>query len=47
VTVVPLWANAVDAANPHAVMADKSWFLIQLDSPWMVCPGNVRVSAEA
>src|SRR5712671_2973386 len=47
VTVVPLWANAVDAANTQAVMADKSCFLIQLDSPWMGCPGNVRVGGEA
>jgi hypothetical protein len=47
VTVVPLWANDVDAVNTHAVMADKTSFLIQLDSPWMVCHGNVRVSADA
>jgi hypothetical protein len=33
VTVVPLWANAVDAVNAHATNADKKSFRIPSDSP--------------
>src|SRR3954468_4740997 len=47
VTVVPLWAYAVDAANANAEMADKSSFRIQLDSPWRSVDRNVRVGGEA
>src|SRR6266513_6379599 len=47
VTVVPLWANAVETVNANAVMADKNGFGIPFHSPCWCDDRNVRVSTEA